>query len=261
MLIDFTQLDTDLLGNPFSESELADLELLVFPSMSIGQIADGLYYDDLDQTAISVLLTAPATVGPVRLSSFGIGGRIVALDLVFAEGTGIWLVRLNTPERDGPLAYLALEASGSATSDVVQWTDAMSEMSGSADLGSADPVPVVVDEDQTFDWSGLTEDAFGGQIANVRIDRASLLHVDASVSEVEDAWTDLFALAPDVWTADVSGRETVSLSEFVGTLGAGVGAPFEGLNDTGTWILTLGCACQNPIAKAAFVLKPEDGDR
>lgn len=255
--LDLGPLSVDMLGAPLQMGDLEMMDLFVFPSLSAEEIAEGLLTEGLEQRD-TVLQTTTVVMGSeVRLSSFGIGGHIAALDLSFSPGTGLWVFRAHESETGAPVSFLVVEPSDATTEDQLAWTGEESRISGEVDLSSAPPVLLASGADPRLDWSGLTRDALGGAMADWRVSSAQILHFDMNIDEVQQGWPDLHLLEPQRWTAEIGGQTSALLSDFVSEQEDGtVTSPT--VDDSGVWMLSLNCEhCQTPLPRAAFVLQPE----
>ena len=107
----------------------------------------------------------------------------------------------------------------------------------------------------TMDWGKQKLTAAGAEFLPSSITRFRIGHYTQSVTELEgDNFLQLDEIAQEMYEAPVDVGTKISFDKAVNTK---TGAPFAGIDDTGTWLVALNCgACQNPAPWYLSILKP-----
>ena len=105
------------------------------------------------------------------------------------------------------------------------------------------------------DWSQMTTTAMGSPYDETQITEAVVAHfVDLAPTDLETHFLSLPELASGWWSADVTAHNSKNLHELVDA----TGAPFSGIDPTGTWVVALFCTvnCINPAPWSITLLSP-----
>lgn len=134
-------------------------------------------------------------------------------------------------------------------------TDESTKLEFSVNLSSARRLQVPTGKaDLNVDWSQMTLNALGNEYQASQITEAVVAHfATTSLSELEQRFLDLETLADGWWSGEVVAGANIDLS----TLMDDQGAPFAGIDETGTWIVALFCTstCNLPAPWSITVLE------
>lgn len=235
-------------------ADVTGLTVLQLQEPSLQASLDGMAAGTLAPDAIVLQLRCTPTQATCAMSDlvFEIG-HAVDVAARFVEGSGPWLAWLSGPESGEPVALLELvpDPAGPAEATV---DDQSSALSVEMDAAQPDPLPVPRDGQVWIDWSALRSSSQGAPLSPLRLDRAVLARVDATIS-AEDRVLRLSQSAPEAWTAEISGTQGLWLPDL--SPAEGQGAPFSDLSGTGEWLLALYCtSCTTPQPAALVTLQP-----
>jgi hypothetical protein len=106
----------------------------------------------------------------------------------------------------------------------------------------------------TLDWTKLKKTAAGQDFIPSSITKIRIGHYTQTPTELEgDAFLQLDEIAAEMYSAEVKTGSTFSFDKTK----TADGTAFNGIDDTGTWIVALNCGgCQNPAPWYLSVLKP-----
>ncbi len=242
------ELDHDMYGDPLDPLvDVTRVALLAFPGLAPTEVAAALAADTLLQSNVGLFVFCAPTSATCRLSDFELFGNGLAVEQYFIEGTGTWLAALLSAEDTiGAVAFLLPDAGSTATE--VDVRTGTSTLALDVDLRSLTPVVVPTGAPFQVDWSGLTRDGLGHDLALGTLDRLVVGRFDRPIDEIEGRVHDLVGTADGLWSLDVAGTEA-DLSLLVGD------TPFSGIDAEATWLLALYCtSCLNPAPRFATVL-------
>ena len=105
-----------------------------------------------------------------------------------------------------------------------------------------------MDEDSALITNAMGAEWIPNRITNVMIAHYKLLNLD----DLEERFLDMDRIADDIWTVFLSAGQRVNL----GMLTNEEGKPFRGIDNTGTWIISLICgSCAHPAPWFLSVLR------
>lgn len=255
--IDWSGVDTDLQGHPLDPATEIDLvTVVVFRYLSQEEIEEGLSTNSLDQVDVALLVFTQVTgQTSVQLSELTMLGTDIDVETYFEASYGTWLVTLSTGSTPGVGTRQAafLEPTAGETNTTVMLANDSAVVHVSADMVSLTPVLVPPETALHVDWSGLTIDGTGNDIALGDIDQVMIGHyTDLTTTDVQSQLLDLELIADGLWQIELETEETeIDLSAAAGD------EPFTGVAAGGTWILALRCSsCPNPAPPFLTVLTP-----
>jgi hypothetical protein len=256
LTICWDQLTADIFGLAVDvQSDVEGLTLLLFPSMDPAEITDALVADSILQQDIGGYFVCEPDDGATccQLSAFGLGGSTPGVDQYFEADRGTWMVAVDGGER-GYLAFLFLIADPDSSITEVCFIDASSTLALDVDLTSLTPVRVPADGDVTFDWSGLTSDGQGNELALYKLDGLMIGRYEGlGAADLEERLPQLESIAAELWQLDVSGLTETSALDLVSA--DGTTQEFGGFSADGTWLAALRCSnCVNPTPKFITIL-------
>ena len=233
-------LSADMLGGPLEASEVVALQLLVFPQLDLQAVSERIATDSLKQSDVGLFLEATPSDGGVLLDDFALQGNPVGAGQYFEEGSGTWLVNLVGP--DDYLRFHELVPVDGSEEALAAIDGSEAQIHVDATLAGTLTLDGEVDE---VDWSELTVDGLGGELALHRLDGLTLGHLpEVEPADVESAFDELESMIGTRTDVDVSGQTSVELPELAG------------VDDTGTWLLALTCStCTSPVPRVLVVLQ------
>lgn len=245
--IDWSGLTEDVHGRPVDPvADVDDATLLLFPDMSPDEVCAGLVEDRLQQSDVGLYMVCTPDDTSCRLDEFGLLGSYPGIAQYFEEDRGSWLVMLAADDEAGGIAYLFLRPDASSPEIEATIADDSSSIELDVDLGAGSPVPVAADGDTELDWSGLTRDGLGNDLAVYKLDELLLGRYDEDLTAIEDRFYDLEAMAGDQWTLEVPETDSARLTD----LATADGEPFAGFTADGRWLIALRCStCTNPMPR------------
>ncbi len=254
--LQWPELRTDLQCHALDPiADIDNTALLGFPYLSETEVEQGLSDDSLAQVDLGVYLSyEPGDTTSVSLDQFTFFGTEANIKDEFYEGHGTWLALLTTGTGVAVgtrmLAFLTPTAGDAPTSAVLE--DGCPVLDFSADLESLVVTPVLKDGPWLLDWSALTVNGKGGTFEPTRVDSLMVARYDLPISELQDNFLDIEALAAESWTYTLTAGSAVDLGALEGP-----SAPFPGFDDDSVWVLALRCgSCPNPAPLFLTVLVP-----
>lgn len=240
--ISWAGLTADLLGHALDPSSLDRALLLVFHDLSAAEILDGMAHDRLDQSSVTIALTCTPQDSGCNLSDFNLMGNHLDVQQYLVEGSGTWVVAPGWTGQAGVASLALFTADDGAEAQVErEIPDGAAALEVQAELAPDGAIPVADGSHPVFDWSALTVDALGNEIALSRSDRLRIGRYDMEPAAMEAAFLDLEMLATETWEVDVTGRTSLPTQEVSG---------FPGFVAGPTWVLTLECStCMNPAPR------------
>ena len=246
VVVDWSELDEDILGRPLDPATVDRVELLIFNRLSQDEVVQGLVDDDLVQTDLLLYQVCEPAETACALSEFGLYGTKAPLVESFVDDGHTWLLVLGDQDRDGAVGMVFLQPSPVGEERLLlQPGD--SALALSVELASRPALSVR----ERLEWSGLTLDLQGHALALGDLDQARLGRFEGSIEDLEDRLPDLASLAQATWTTSIEGRTSLSLSDLEGA------EPFDDLDHEHTWLLALECSsCPLPLPRVLLELQP-----
>ena len=251
--LDWSGLSTDIQGHPVTEG-IDEIRLAVFGSLTYDEIREGLSSDQLQQSDLSLFMEChPDSDADTEccLSEFGLLGSYPGIDQYFEVGSGNWMLIFGSDDVEGARTIVMIVPSDTSDASTIEIGDNTASLSMDVDLSSGLTAQVAATGDITLDWSELTRDGLGNELALQKINSLELAHYASTPEELAENFFDLRSLATETWSMSVSGETLADLSLLDGA------APFTGVTSDGTWLLALWCTvCENPVPKAIIRLAP-----
>jgi len=265
-LIDWSGVTSNLQGDDISASDDIDYSALSVWNSNLTEedVENGLSTNTLTQSDIAAYLsfdTEGATSVNMSEYTLALVGTDVDIEDEFYEdsGWGLFMVTIASGSTLGAGTQMAafLIPDATSTDTTLALSNDSSVLDLTVDLESlAEVVLSPGTSDYTVDWSNLTLKGDGSDFSSSDVDEVMIAHYEnLSLSDLEDQFLDIDEIADEIWTADVTSGTSVALEDFTST---GDGSAFEGIDDTGTWILALICSeCANPAPPFLTVLTAE----
>lgn len=145
----------------------------------------------------------------------------------------------------------AFKLDPNSTETTVNIEDDSTTLTWEADLTSLTPTYVPPGTGAiSIDWGDMTTTALGTEFKPTKISEVLIAHYTQTPAELEASFLDLEQLAVNDWRGTVEFGTAITL----GDLTDSTGAPFTGIDGTGTWLIGLICGqCSNP---APWYLSP-----
>lgn len=241
--LDWSGVSQDLLGQPMAASDVASLQLLQFPDLTLSEFQDAVAVDGLVQSMLGIFAEQPASDdGLCRMDAFAFEDSELGVHEDFLPGTGTWVVVLIGHDGE-TLRFQALEPTDGGPEVAEVGTGA--QIVPDVTLAPAVPVDGALTR---VDWGDVTQDGLGAALEHHRLDRLTLARVDVEPSELEERFAELDALANPRYDVDLDRTVRFDVQELDG---------FDGLDGEGTWLVALSCStCGSPVPKVLAVLEP-----
>ena len=258
--LDFSGLTTDLqLHDLDPVADIDAINLINFRYLSQEDVETALSENSLEQSDVSLFVNLEVEDRTsVQLSELGLLGNDIDVENYFnAAKGGTWLLTVNsgTTPGVGSLMTMFLEPGGGSDTTAV-FEDSDTVLTYTVDLQSLTSPSVPEGSEFTVDWSGLTQDASGNNIASYNIDQILVGHYpDLTAGDLEGEFLDLELITDEQWHWSFSGGTSQLLSAATSEEG-----DFPGIDDTGTWVIALRCTtCANPAPPFLTVLTACEG--
>jgi hypothetical protein len=237
--LDWSGLEVDLEGGPLDPSEIARVQLLYFPDLEPGQVAQGLVNEELEQTELALAVWGEPEGSSVRLAELGLLEGPVELDEWFVEDGASWLVVLE--DSSGQARWLSF-LRPSAESSVVR-VELIAE-AGLLEVGGHLGQAVPVGPETVLDWSEVRTSTLGQDLVHRQLDEGVLYGVEASPQDIEADGLGLDELATERLEVDVEGQTRLALESL-------------DLSGAERWLLALSCStCTAPSPRLVVLLEP-----
>lgn len=256
-LIDWSAVDTDLLGHPLDPAtEILTAAVVVFEQLSEAEVEEALATDSLDMADVTIYVSVnPEGATQAYLSEFTLMGNDIDVESYFVEGTGTWLLILTDTLEVGVGARMAafLEPTASSKETMANITNESATLNLDVDMSQLEPLVVPTETvDLQLDWSGLSRNGRGTEWVENTVDRVMIAHfADKSPADLQERFTDLELLADPIWNFDIIGGDSADLGEL-----AAKDPSFTGTSTEGTWAMALVCtSCANPAPPFFTILQ------
>jgi hypothetical protein len=223
--------------------ELYTIDLIVSPPLSLlvgGATSANLYDFTINQTAVT----------PSMINQYFDAGKYTPANSTFLVGvqTGMDLGRQLRM-----LQAFNLDASSTVTN--VALADTSTKLTYTANLHSLTITGVPAGTPGLMlDWSQMKTNAMGRAFTEGYVTSAVVGHYTQTPAELEAQFLDLDRIASATYRADIPSG---SVLDFTTLAEATSGAPFPGIDDSGTWLVGLFCGnCRNPAPWYMTILKP-----
>ena len=271
---DWSALTRDFFGKSMDPAADIDMVLISLWNLTPQALSESVARDQLERNASEgAIMTYPdGSYTSQNLLSFGLLGNPLP------DEDEIWKrFDTNHPEFEYPqdqYTFLMTASSGTSpgkgsrmlgffnidpSSEVTELalTNDSTHLDYTVDLERMKPVTVPTGQPAlTIDWNQMTVNALGNRYLANQITQARVAHFETvSLAELEAGFLNLEEMADRSW----SGAITAGTSIELGLLTDETGAPFPGIDDTGTWLVALFCTagdCNNPAPWSLTVLSP-----
>jgi hypothetical protein len=262
LTFDWSGVGTDMLGRDFDPLASVDMmEVLLFRYTKADLLRD-INDDNLDRGQLEALAYYETgnTVSSANYLSVNSAGGTPQPDEVLLEYLDtetyppeeysyLFMLAEGAVFGQGTKMLVFFEPSPDETNTEVRLTDASTTLDYEVDLLSLDPIGIPPGtSDIVFDWLDedglLLTNALGGEWAPNWITEVRIAHYsDMTIADLEERFLEIELLADETWSVFLDAGQSVHLSRLTN----GEGAPFTGIDETGTWIITLMCgACAHP---------------
>ena len=219
LLVDLRALRVDSLGRPIEGTEITQLQLFVFPGLSLDEVAEGLADDSLIQSDVGVFLEAAIDVALPLEDEYE-----------FEVGQGTWLLIAADAAGEAQRMAFLLPTEGGAGELV--WEAEAAQIA--VDLGWGDPLPWGA----SYDWSGVETDVQGRELLHRQLDLLSVAQVELDADELAERFIELEELAVQRVDVDLNGQVRLDALEIPGF------EPGPG------WVMGLSCqSCSSPVPR------------
>jgi len=277
LAFDWGSLTKDFLGHSLSATtDVNTVSVLIFgPGVPLMSLAPKLNDDSLSQT--DVYIVPPPSVMPsggqttAMLYDFTLNGTAIPMDMInsYFDPTVLtpdkysFMVAAANGTTIGQgfrmLQTFQLDASSSNTT--IKLTNDSTKLSYSANLHNLTITGVPSGTAAlTLDWSAMVaagaKNALGATFKDGYITNAIVGHYTETPAELEAKFLDLNLIAePNQYFGAALTSST--MLDFMTLKDMASGAPFTGIDDTGTWLVGLICGnCRNPAPWDMTILKP-----
>lgn len=233
-----------------TDFDIEDALLIAFRDLSPVEVLDLLATDRLTQAQVALYATCTPTDDACKLSDFNVFGRTFELETYFTQGSGTWLIVMQSSTEAGGHAFVFLDPQNQSTAAQADVVDETSRIEVDVDLAGLPRLRPVADPSTTISWEAVSRDGLSNPLATHQLDRLILARYPGlSASDLEDRVFDLERIADPLWVADVAGRSSITLGE-LDPEGAWPGADAEGPSLLGVY-----CSlCLNPAPKIVAML-------
>ncbi len=148
----------------------------------------------------------------------------------------------------------AFKLDPSSTETTVTVDNTSTTLTWDADLTSLTPTYVPPGSAAiSIDWNDMTTTAMGTEFKPFKVGEVLVAHYAETPAELESKFLDLKQIAIDEWRGTVEVGTSMVLSDLQNESGA----PFTGIDNTGTWLIGLICGdCANPSPWYLSPLQP-----
>ncbi len=154
---------------------------------------------------------------------------------------------------EGTKMIQSFQIDPSSTNTTVTMTSNSTQLTYTADLHSLTPTMIPAGQAGiTLNWSQMTKNALGNDFVLSNITKALVGQYTQTPTELETQFLDLELIPTKLYQGDIATGNTVNFS----SLKTDKGESFQGIDDTGTWLVALQCGgCRNPAPWYLSVLK------
>jgi len=268
---DWSALSADFLGQPLNVPGDIDTVNLTLWALTQQELEAKLNDDELTQSDLEVIATVYTedVLDSATLFDFTSVGLPLKpaqiLPFVNAESydpathTYTLIAATGTRLGQGTRMIQAFKLDPSSTNTEVVMTNASTKLDYTVDLLSLQQTELPASSSAIqFDWSRMTSNALGNEFLETSIDLAVVARYARTPAQLETDFLSLIRfdgsiVADDLWQAAVPSGTAVALDSLTNA----AGAPFAGIDDTGTWMIALFCTrCQNPAPWYLSFLTP-----
>jgi len=279
LTFDWSAVTLDFLGHPLNPSADIDNALVMLWKLTEADLGIKLNADELRQQDLAIIATTPTEkmATSKSLFEFGTPGLMPGqapftpeeimpfLNITsYPAESHIYTVMIGSGPQysSGTRMIQSFKLDPTSTTTQVNMTNESTRLDFTVDLQSLQQTPVPVGNPGiTVDWSAVATTALGTEFVRNSIGSLAVVRFSETPAELQARFLDLIDYngdiqATDLWTYDIASGESATLSNAVNA----AGAPFAGIDDTGTWMLALFCFnCRNPAPWYLTFLTPCSG--
>ncbi len=271
---DWSDVTTDMLGRDFDPLSSVDMMEVLLWQYNKDDLLQDINDDNLDRgklQAIAYIETGNEVSAGDYLDVLSPGGSQQPQEVLMEyldtelfptdEFAYLFMVAEGTVFGQGTKMLVFFEPDPEESDTEIRLSDDSTTLDYSVDMSDLTPVSVPSGEPNiVFDWidedGALGTNAMGSEWSPNRITDVKIAHYESmTLEELEENFLDMELIADEMWTVFLSAGQSVNL----GTLTNEDKDPFPGIDDTGTWVLTLNCgSCTHPAPWFLTVLEPCD---
>jgi hypothetical protein len=279
LTFDWSAVTKDFLGHPLNPATDVDNALVMLWKLTEADLGAKLNSDELRQQDLAIIATTPTEkmATTKSLFEFGTPGLVPGQAPFTPEEILPFLNIASYPPEahtytvmigsgpqysSGTRMIQAFKLDASSTTTHVALTNESTKLDFTVDLQSLQQTPVPLGNPGiTFDWSAVATTALSTEFIRNSIGSLAVVRFSETPAQLQARFLDLVDYngdiqAPDLWTIDIASGESATLANAVNA----AGAPFAGIDDTGTWMLALFCFnCRNPAPWYLTFLTPCSG--
>ena len=244
--LDWSTLDVDLLDRSIDPADdVDDVQIIRYNDKTVAELLVAINDDTLQMSwvsgAVEHVNQGETTADFADFLILGVGTPINPDTEVVAGPT--YLVNAASEDVIGYRQLTFFTVDETSDNHDVSLTPDSASLDFGVDLTSAERIPIKNADSYIIDWTDLTIDGTGGEIRLADIDELLLARYDMPIEDVEGDFLRIEEIADRMYSADIGGLPEYELYDLTDR----DGAPFDGFDDEGTWLLALRCTtCINP---------------
>jgi|GEM_PF-6159029 len=249
----WTAVTQDVYGNAIGGADsIYRAEILNFVDLGWQEVLDGIQAGTFLQSDVDVFAYCTPQDTSCYLDDFVLGaGHPLTLSENFVQGSGTWLLRLDTRDSPEAVAELFLVPSAKSSETMAIVSNASSVFNVESEIKS---VSFSSQSDLIFDWSALSVDGAGQSWEPSDADRIVLGRFDNGADGLGMRPYFFSSLADASWSADLSSETSIHLSDLSNAYDQ---AP-DFISASSTWALALFSGITDPNwPRFLVVLKPK----
>ncbi len=266
LTFDWGSVTTDFLGHDIDPKKDLNTILVLMWKLTLPDLQTKLNADSLQQRDLVTLPLQYATDGnntSAKLLDFTNSGNPDATTILsFLDATQYdptkftytLMAATGNTLGEGTKMIQSFQVDPSSSNTAVTMTTDSTQLTYTADLHSLTPTEIPAGQAGiTLDWSQMTKNALGNDFVVSNITRALVGHYTQTPTEIESQFLDIELIATKLYQGDIGTGTSVNFS----SLKTDGGESFQGIDDTGTWMVALQCGgCRNPAPWYLTILKP-----
>ena len=269
---DWSEVTTDMLGRDFDPVSSVDMMEVLLWQYDKDDLLRDINDDNLDRgklQAIAYLDTGNTMSSGDSLDLLSPGGDLLSEEVLLGyldaaayppdKYSYLFMVAEGTVFGRGTKMLAFFQPDPEEPHTEIRLTDSSAALDYSVDLTSLVPIAIPPGTpDIVFDWtdedSALGTNAMGAEWVPNRITDVKIAHYRSlEIADLEDRFVDMELSADEMWTAFLSAGQRVNLAKLTNE----AGEAFAGVDDTGTWVVSLICGrCSHPAPWFLSVLRP-----
>ncbi len=266
LTFDWGGVTTDFLGHDLDPKKDLNTILVLMWKLTLSDLQTKLNADSLQQRDLVTLplqYTTDGNATSANLLAFTNSGNPDATTILSfldatqyppASYTYTLMAATGSTLGEGTKMIQSFQVDPNSTNTSVTMTTDSTQLTYTADLHSLTPTEIPAGQAGiTLDWSQMTKNALGNDFVLSNITRALVGQYTQTPTELETQFLDLELIPTKLYEGDIVTGTTVNFS----SLKTDNSEPFQGIDDTGTWLVALQCGgCRNPAPWYLTILKP-----